>query len=196
MLILQAVLSRGPRAGSRKYKDLGNQVAAYDTTDNVISVSDKDPQWSTLRLSFTHYVVDMSARSYVHTHTAHDDVIKWKHFPRYWPFVRGIHRSPVNSPHKGQWRGALMFSLICAWINGWVNNREAGDLRRHRAHYDVTVMNTPVHWKYVRCRGEDIRVKARKYGSLTSTCLSLNRTISLWARLAIHGVGDLCSEPD
>ena len=40
----------------------------------------------------------------------------------------------------GQWRGALMFSLICAWINGWVNNREAGDLRRHRAHYDVTVM--------------------------------------------------------
>ena len=44
----------------------------------------------------------------------HDDVIKWKDFPRYWPFVRGIHRSPVNSPHKGQWRGALMFSLICA----------------------------------------------------------------------------------
>ena len=38
----------------------------------------------------------------------HDDVIKWKHFPRYWPFVRGIHRSPVNSPHKGQWCGALM----------------------------------------------------------------------------------------
>ena len=57
----------------------------------------------------------------------HDDVIKWKHFPRNWSFVRGIHRSPVNSPHKGQWRGDLMFSLICVWINGWVNNREAGD---------------------------------------------------------------------
>ena len=70
----------------------------------------------------------------------HDDVIRWKHFPRYWPFVRGIHRSPVNSPHKGQWRGALMFSLICAWINDWVNNRESGDLRRHRADYDVIVM--------------------------------------------------------
>ena len=70
-----------------------------------------------------------------------DDVIKWKPpFPRFWPFVRGIHRSPVNSPHKGQWRGALMFSLSCASINGRVNNREAGDLRRHRAHYDVTVM--------------------------------------------------------
>ena len=49
----------------------------------------------------------------------HDDVINWKHFARYWPFVRGIHRSPVNSPHKGQWRGALMFTLICARINDW-----------------------------------------------------------------------------
>ena len=66
----------------------------------------------------------------------HDDVIKWKHFPHYWPFMRGIHRDQ----HKGQWRGALMFSLICAWINGWVNNHEAGDLRCHRAHYDVIVM--------------------------------------------------------
>ena len=69
----------------------------------------------------------------------HDDVIKWKHFLCYWPFARGIHRSPVNSLHKGQWRGALMFSLICARINGWVNNREAGYLRRNHAHYDVIV---------------------------------------------------------
>ena len=51
-----------------------------------------------------------------------------------------IHRSPVNSPHKGQWRGALMFTLFCARIKGWVNNCEAGDLRRNRAHYDVIVM--------------------------------------------------------
>ena len=71
----------------------------------------------------------------------HDDVIKRKHFPHYWPFVREIHRSPVNSPHKGQWRGALMFSLICVWINGWVNNRKAGDLRCYCAHYDVIVMD-------------------------------------------------------
>ena len=76
--------------------------------------------------------------------TANDDVIKWKHFPRYWPFVEEIQRSPVNSPHKGQRRGALMFSLICAWIHGWVNHCEAGDLRRHRAHYDVIVMHRPV----------------------------------------------------
>ena len=53
----------------------------------------------------------------------------------------GIRRSPMNSPHKGQWRRTLMFSLICAWINGWVNTRETGDLRRHGAHYDVTVMD-------------------------------------------------------
>ena len=45
----------------------------------------------------------------------HNDVIKRKHFPRYWPFLRGIMRSLVDSPHKGQWRGALMFSLTCAW---------------------------------------------------------------------------------
>ena len=80
----------------------------------------------------------------------HDDVIKWKHFPRYWPFVRGIHRSPVNSPHKGQWRGALMFSLISAWINRWVNNRVAGDLRRHPAHYDVIVMETMANINQVK----------------------------------------------
>ena len=70
----------------------------------------------------------------------HDDVIKWKHFRRYWPFVRGIHQFPVNSLHKGQWLGALMFSLVCTRINSWLNNGEAGDLRCHRAHYDVIVM--------------------------------------------------------
>ena len=48
---------------------------------------------------------------HVHNIRNHDDVIKWKHFPRYWPFVWGIHRSPVNSPYKGLWRGALMVFL-------------------------------------------------------------------------------------
>ena len=52
----------------------------------------------------------------------------WHHqletFPRYWPFVRAIHRSPMDSPHKGQWRGALVFFFICAWTNGWANNRD------------------------------------------------------------------------
>ena len=67
----------------------------------------------------------------------HDDVIKWKHFPRYWFIVRGIHRWPVNSPHKGQWREALMFSLICARTNGLANIRDAGD-SRHK--YDIIVL--------------------------------------------------------
>ena len=77
----------------------------------------------------------------------HHDVNKWKHIPRYWPFVREIHWSPVNCPHKGQWRGALMFSLICAWLNGWVNNRETGVLRRHRARYDAFVVSSPQRCK-------------------------------------------------
>ena len=47
-----------------------------------------------------------------HCTTTHDDVIKWKHFPRYWPFLRGIHRSPVNSTHKGQWRRAFLFFYL------------------------------------------------------------------------------------
>ena len=68
----------------------------------------------------------------------HEDVIKGKHFPRSWPFVRGIHRTPVNSSNKSQCLWCLLWST--PWINGWVNNREAGDLRRHRVHYDVIVI--------------------------------------------------------
>ena len=70
----------------------------------------------------------------------------WRHqmeiFSALLALCAGNSPVPVNSPHKGQWRGALMFSLIYAWINDWVNNREAGDLRRHRCHYDVIVMST------------------------------------------------------
>ena len=72
--------------------------------------------------------------------TEHADVIKGKPFPRYWPFVREFTGHRWIRPHKGQRRGALMFSLICAWINDWVNSREAGDLRRRYTHYDVIVM--------------------------------------------------------
>ena len=100
----------------------------------------------------------------------HDDVIKWKHFPRNWPFVRKIHRSPVNFPHKGQWRGALMFSLIYVWINDWANNREAGDLRSQHGHYDVIVMSKtdPVHWHIYAAPGRE------EFSSHTSLMLSVN----------------------
>ena len=70
----------------------------------------------------------------------------WRHqmetFSALLALCAGNSPVPVNSPHKGQWRGALMFSLICVWINDWVNSREAGDLRRQRSHYDVIVMLT------------------------------------------------------
>ena len=71
---------------------------------------------------------------------SHVEVIKWKHFPRHWSLVREIHWSTVDSPHIRQWRESLIFSLICVWTNDSENNRDAGDFRRHRAHYDVTVI--------------------------------------------------------
>ena len=100
------------------------------------------PWERTMDLSFPGLgsVLDLFATVLGLIRVVHDDVIKWKHFPRYWSFVRGIHRSPVNSPRKSQWRGALMFSLMCVWIKSWINNRKAGDLRRYRARYDVIVM--------------------------------------------------------
>ena len=78
-----------------------------------------------------------------------------EHIPRYLLFVRGIHQSPVNSLNKGEWRGALMFSLICTCTNGCVNNRDAGDLICNRVHDDVIVMDTSMdcfgvdqrHWR-------------------------------------------------
>ena len=106
-----------------QFADKGNECTKDGLIDNIEIVI------CLIELNFTHNV-----------HPFHDDVIKWKHFPHHWPFVRGIHQSQVNSPHKRQCRGALMFYLICARIKGWVNNREAGNLRRHSTHYDVTVM--------------------------------------------------------
>ena len=82
----------------------------------------------------------------------HDDVIKRKHFPRYWLFVIGMNRSPVDSPHKGQWRGASIFSLICASTNDWENNRNAGDLWRHRTHYDTWLHFSHIHLNKMKCK--------------------------------------------
>ena len=70
----------------------------------------------------------------------HDDVIKWKHLPRYWPFVRGIHQSRWIPHTKASDAELWWFLWSAVRINGWVNKREAGDLRRHHGHYDVIVM--------------------------------------------------------
>ena len=86
-------------------------------------------------------------RLYIWSRTKHDynfcclyQIAPWWHHLRHWSFVRGIHRSPVNSTNKGQWCGFVIFSLICAWTNGGANHWDAGDFRRHGAHYDITVM--------------------------------------------------------
>ena len=114
------------------------------TTNRIINVYGFLVVIMLLMYSVLHCLHSVGNKSYYLL--LHDDVIKWEPFLHYRPFVWGIHREPVNSPHKGQWHGALTFSLICIWINRWVNNREAGDLRRHHAHYDVTVM---YNWRWV-----------------------------------------------
>ena len=105
-------------------------------------------QWqSNVEKTFICFTKPSLSCKYVHWYLFGDfihSVILWRHlmepFPRCWPFVKGIHWSPVDSPHEDQWRGALMFSLICVWTNGWANNRDANGLRRHHTDYDVTVM--------------------------------------------------------
>ena len=91
-----------------------------------------------------HYLIKCNAACSVPTHYKLQKTW-WRHqmetFSALLAICAGNSPVPVNSPHKGQWRGALMFTLICARINDWVKNPEAGDLRRHLDHYDVSVMN-------------------------------------------------------
>ena len=94
-------------------------------------------------IRITRYCVQRS-----HSQWRHNDIIKWKHFPRYWPFVRGIHGSPGNSPHKGQWRGDLMLSLICALnkrltklASGCWLKSPAGPLWRHSNGHEMEMLS-------------------------------------------------------
>ena len=112
-------------------------------------LSDESLSYSLKHISTGEHSLHISLRStdaisYIYISCFYDDVIKWKHVPRHWLLCRNspvtAGKSPVNSPHTDRRRGALMFSLICAWTNGWVNNQDAGDFSRHGAHYDVTVM--------------------------------------------------------
>ena len=94
-----------------------------------------------MHVHYPFFQFDYYTRQSTNILTIHDDVIKWKHFLCFWPFVRGIHWSLMNSPHKGQWCRALMFSLISAWTNSWVNNRDDSDLRHYHTHYVITIMH-------------------------------------------------------
>ena len=99
--------------------------------------------------------------------SSHDDVIKWKHFPRNWPFVRGVHRSPVNSPHKGQWRGALMFSLICVWI-----------LSKQSWGWWFETLSRPL-WRHCNMRAPDPHISGRiKTPTETENCLDANSVVT------------------
>ena len=117
----------GPSAG---LKAVLGSVRVIVVLTGLVLLKDQMVPWSSTN----------SSSRYQRETFIHDDAIKWKHFPRYWTFVQGILQSPVKYPHKGQWRRALIFYLICAWTNGWLNNRDADDSRRHRADYDITVM--------------------------------------------------------
>ena len=110
----------------------------------------------------------------------------WRHqmetFSALLAICAGNSPVPVISPHIGQWRGALLFSLISAWISGWVNNREAGDLRRNHAHYDVILMMFCAPYSYVVC-------------NIVLCCITIYRESTLlqkliifafWVRIAIY----------
>ena len=122
-----------------------------------------------------------------------DDVIKWKHFPCYWPFMRGIRWWPVDSPHKSQWREALMLSQISAWTNGWASNRDAGDLRRLCAHYDVNVMHkVPVIRKSLPCY-DVINDAYTHMHQLSSAGNGLIDACIFWRRVIAWTIVDLLS---
>ena len=108
----------------------------------------------------------------------HDDVIKWKHFPRNWPFVRGIHRSRWI-PHT-QASGAELWCFLWSVSDDWVNNREAGDLRRHRGHYDDNVI------EYFKVKTPQVVSQSSRYwyGSTVYTDWFLMSQISLWRNSA------------
>ena len=87
-----------------------------------------------------------------HNGHRHNNVIRRKHFPCYWPFVRGIHWSLVDSPHKGQWCRALMFSLMCTWTNAWTNMGIACDLSSHVVHVtSLLCQSSPRHIFFIWC---------------------------------------------
>ena len=106
-------------------------------------------------------------------HNEHNGTMAWRcHFPCYWPFVRGIHRSPVNSPHKGQWHGALLFSLICAlnkrlskqsW--GWWFEMPSRSLWRHCNDYQtILYISYCMYWRHLQARVSGIWTTNNSHG--------------------------------
>ena len=110
--------------------------------DNLCSVIDRK-QALMWRIALTNRHFQLLLGPCINMTQVRDDVVN---FLCYCRFVKGIHQSPGDSPKKGQWHGALMFYLICAWTNGWANNRDAGDLRRHRVHGITLMITLQIIW--------------------------------------------------
>ena len=106
--------------------------------------------------------IRIGQRGLEHKVSDSDEVIKWRYFPSHRPFARGI------SPHRGQWHGSLMFSLICAWISdrasqswGWWFETPSCSLWRH-----CNALN------YVCYRPLSMHKKSRPYKYAPHTLLS------------------------
>ena len=117
------------------------QNIIFANSDPLVTIIERKVQWPTVLVIWRRNNGGSLTIVHYFGYTAHDDVIKWKHFPCHWFFVRGIHRYRWIPLTKARDAELWCLSLICAWINGWVNNREAGELRRHRAHNYVIVIN-------------------------------------------------------
>ena len=73
----------------------------------------------------------------------HYGLIKWRHFPHYWPFwgeSTGHRWIPLTKTSDAE---LWCFNFICAWTNGWGNNLDAGDLKRYHTHYECKVSQQP-----------------------------------------------------
>ena len=136
----------------------------------------------------------------------HDDVIKWKHFPRYWPFVRGIHRSPVNSPHKGPVTRSfdVFFDLrLNKWLSkqswGWWFETPSCSLWRPCNEGNVASGEHIEAWSNTLCRRHFQRTSLNQNTSETW----LHQSSFLWIRLftmtssngnIFSATGNLCGE--
>ena len=127
----------------------------------------------------------------VQSRSNHDHVIKWKHFPHYWPFVRGIHGHRWI-PRTNASDAEFWFLFDLRWANSWASNRYAGGLKRYRAHYDVTVMYAQYSPKYAqwisRSLPDGLRYGVvRGYHMMTSSNGNIFRVTGLlWGEFTGH----------
>ena len=136
------------------------------------------PTWSWYGI-FAHLQLPRKTRSsqLVRWNMNHDGVVKWKHFPCYWPFAREFHWWPVDSPQSPVTRSVAVFFDPRLKKNGWANNRDAGDLRRYWGHYDVTGMtfSIPDNALFVlqqNCSYSIKTINANFYRLVIKSCMS------------------------